>query len=168
MKRQRTNKPLWTRILSVAVLLAWMMVISGFSGQNATESAGLSAKVSHVIAEGYNGLLGFQMSEEEIAEMAESIEHAVRKLAHATEYAILAVLFSVVLWTFGFGRRRLLAAVPFCFVYAAMDEYHQTFVEGRAGQLTDVLIDTSGACIAMLCLWLFIAIIGRDRSNNAM
>ena len=30
-------------------------------------------------------------------------------------------------------------------VFAATDEYHQTFVAGRAGRFSDVIIDSSGA-----------------------
>ena len=34
------------------------------------------------------------------------------------------------------------------------DEFHQLFVPGRAGLFADVLIDTSGAAVAMLVVWL--------------
>ena len=38
--------------------------------------------------------------------------------------------------------------------YASLDEIHQLFIEGRAGKITDVLIDTIGIsigiCLAML------------------
>ena len=42
--------------------------------------------------------------------------------------------------------------------YAASDEFHQLFVEGRAGRVSDVLIDSAGALagvgICTLCIWL--------------
>ncbi len=44
-------------------------------------------------------------------------------------------------------------------LFAAADEYHQSFVNGRAGQLTDILIDGGGAVIGILiavgCMALF-------------
>jgi VanZ family protein len=36
--------------------------------------------------------------------------------------------------------------------YAASDEFHQTFVEGRHGAVTDVLIDSAGVLIAVALL----------------
>lgn len=73
----------------------------------------------------------------------------LRKSAHLGEYAVLFLL-----------TRRALAAEPvppqfpgawaflFCVVYAATDEYHQTFVPDRTGQAKDVLIDAVGAFLA--------------------
>ena len=45
--------------------------------------------------------------------------------------------------------RGLFAAVFSC-IYASSDEIHQLFVPGRAGQVRDVLIDTSGAVAGIL------------------
>ena len=36
--------------------------------------------------------------------------------------------------------------------YAATDEFHQLFVPGRAGRVTDVLIDSAGAFLALLAI----------------
>ena len=50
-------------------------------------------------------------------------------------------------------RRYLLAAIiaiVLCAAFASSDEYHQTFVEGRTGQIKDVIIDTSGAVTGAL------------------
>jgi len=35
-------------------------------------------------------------------------------------------------------------------LYAASDEFHQTFVPGRAGRLLDVVVDWLGAGLALL------------------
>jgi len=84
----------------------------------------------------------------------------VRKCAHLTEYAVLAVLF----WR---GWRKPLRkdarpwrsadagfAVLFVAVYAASDEIHQLFVPHREGKITDVMIDTMGAVVGLFLLWL--------------
>jgi len=47
---------------------------------------------------------------------------------------------------------RLLSA-GLAVAYALSDEYHQTFVPGRNGNLFDVMIDGVGACAAMLLHW---------------
>jgi VanZ family protein len=66
----------------------------------------------------------------------------LRKAAHMTEYAILAVLL-----------RRATGSPGWAFViavaYAATDEFHQTFVPGRHGSPVDVGIDAIGALIGL-------------------
>ncbi|HKO19733.1 MAG TPA: VanZ family protein, partial [Acidobacteriaceae bacterium] len=37
---------------------------------------------------------------------------------------------------------------------ASLDEVHQTFLPGRTGVPSDVLLDTSGACALCLVIWL--------------
>lgn len=83
----------------------------------------------------------------------------VRKCAHLAEYAVLALLFWRALRkTKGpeFPRWRwpvaglVLALVA---LYAASDEFHQTFVPSREGCVTDVLLDTAGGALGLLCLW---------------
>jgi VanZ family protein len=69
----------------------------------------------------------------------------LRKGAHLTEYAILAVL--LVLAT---GSRA--AAFALTVAYAGTDEWHQTFVRGRHGSPVDVGIDAVGALIGLWVL----------------
>ena len=76
----------------------------------------------------------------------------LKKVGHAAEYGILAFL----LWralSRGRGtlsRAALVTAFVVSALYAASDEYHQTFVPGRNGNLVDVGIDTVGALVALL------------------
>ncbi len=79
----------------------------------------------------------------------------IRKTGHLTEYAILALL---VLRAAGISlRRRHLEggcraagiALLVAAAYAASDEFHQSFVPGRTASVYDVLIDTSGAFVAL-------------------
>lgn len=82
-----------------------------------------------------------------------SIQFLIRKCAHLTEYAILAVL----LWrAVDRGQHRFRRAAALAFViaslYAALDEYHQSFVPSRTGALQDVAIDCVGALLGLaLC-----------------
>ena len=66
-----------------------------------------------------------------------------KKTAHAAAYGVLWSL-----WWLATGRRTWLAMI-ITVGYAFSDEYHQTFVPGRHGQLFDVGIDTLGALLAM-------------------
>jgi VanZ family protein len=82
----------------------------------------------------------------------------VRKCAHLTEYAVLAILFWRAIrkpakrdlrpWSWPTaGRSVLLVAL-----YAASDEFHQLFVPTRDAALHDVAIDTFGAVLGMILL----------------
>jgi VanZ family protein len=86
------------------------------------------------------------------------VQLAVRKAAHVTEYALLALLLYRAL-------RRTLERSPetWCrqcagwafgitVLYAASDEWHQSFVPSRDGSIHDVIIDGAGAALG-LALW---------------
>ena len=84
-----------------------------------------------------------------------SVSFLVRKGAHLTEYAILAMLIwrarriqlnEQSVWL----SREMFPIVLVCALYAAGDELHQSFVPQRQGQVLDVLIDTTGAILGML------------------
>ena len=73
-----------------------------------------------------------------------------KKGAHFTVYAVLAVLFRRALPA---GRRIWTLPWVLTVLYAASDEWHQSFVPGRHPQVTDVLIDASGAAAGLLIFW---------------
>ncbi len=86
--------------------------------------------------------------------------HAVRKLAHFTEFLVLGALAGLL-----FGGRcghlstGLVFAVMVGVITALCDETLQLFVGGRTGQLSDVWIDmaraSAGAMIALLIRFLW-------------
>jgi VanZ family protein len=71
----------------------------------------------------------------------------LRKAGHVTEYAVLVVLWWRALRGLGV-RYPLAGALAIAIGYAATDEFHQTFVDGRHGTPVDVLIDCIGMAIA--------------------
>jgi VanZ family protein len=87
----------------------------------------------------------------------------IRKCAHFTEYFVFSLL---ILRAIRAGRREthlVWAAVAILLVagYAALDEFHQSFVPGRTPAITDVLIDTTGgataqAVAALAALWVHV------------
>ena len=72
---------------------------------------------------------------------------------HMTEYTILVSLAIVALRRGNIGSRlsSIWLAFGFSVLFAASDEWHQTFVPGRDGNVRDVFIDTGGALLAALC-----------------
>jgi VanZ family protein len=75
-----------------------------------------------------------------------------RKLIHFAEYALLCFLWWRALVTVMSPGRAALLAFLVASGYAATDEYHQTFVEGRHGSPLDWAIDSAGAAAAALRL----------------
>jgi VanZ family protein len=67
----------------------------------------------------------------------------LRKIAHITEYAILALLLARAL-------QREVPAFALGILYAASDEFHQSFVQGRHGAPLDVAIDSIGLLIGII------------------
>jgi VanZ family protein len=83
-----------------------------------------------------------------------SILFAIRKCAHLTEYAILALLLWRALRSGSTLRTKgamLFGAVLLaCAVFAASDEFHQSFVKSRTPSGRDVMLDTAGAFLGLL------------------
>jgi VanZ family protein len=91
-----------------------------------------------------------------------SVQLVVRKIGHLTEYAILAVLLCRAL-RHGPLRADRIFVVSFLIaaVYAALDEFHQSFVASRTGSPWDVAIDWVGAFAGLDLFRLF-----RDRKSK--
>ena len=86
------------------------------------------------------------------------IHFLLRKGAHLTEYAILAVLLWRALRFRGVSVRSSLwpqagIALAVAIVFAATDEYHQAYVPSRGSSSIDVLIDSCGAMIGLALRW---------------
>lgn len=77
--------------------------------------------------------------------------HAVtRKLAHVTEYAVLALLVFRALERPGRSVAAVaLGALVLCGLYASVDELHQSFVPSRGASPVDTVLDTFGAALGL-------------------
>jgi VanZ family protein len=134
--------------------VVWMAVI--FLGSSDTASG---ERVSGLLGPLLHWLFPGRLPEELVV-----LIFAARKCAHATEYATLALLVWMALrrpragepqpWS---GRQAGLALL-LCALYAASDEFHQRFVPTRTATVVDVMIDVTGAALALLairgwCAW---------------
>src|ERR1700735_4463383 len=100
------------------------------------------------------------------------LHYYIRKAGHVTEYFILSLL---VLRGIRAGKRGVtlgwaLAAIAVVGCYAALDEFHQSFVPGRTAAVSDVLIDTAGGIAAQVVVGLVILFgdIRKKREDNAL
>ena len=128
-------------IISGIAVIIWMIVIFIFSAMTGEESGNLSSGLVHALLKNIPSL-----SESELAHLV------VRKLAHMTEYAILCLLIINLEKQIGFKIeiKHILIGIFISCIYAMTDEYHQSFVNERSGNIIDVGIDTIGAVIAGL------------------
>ena len=130
--------------------LATMCLIFALSAQNGEESGSLS----RWLMETAFGRLLLQILPP-LTDSGAALD--IRKYAHLAEYAALGLfssLFVLELYRERIPKRSARISVPFCFVYACSDEYHQTFVPGRVGQFTDVLFDMAGVLAGVLLAFL--------------
>ncbi|HEX6117174.1 MAG TPA: VanZ family protein [Solirubrobacterales bacterium] len=96
------------------------------------------------------GLIYFLSAQPDLDSGLGVLDLILRKLAHATEYALLALLWAWALRPV--TRWNVAAAAVIAVLYAASDEFHQTFVEGRHGAGTDLLVDFAGVLLAIALL----------------
>ncbi len=144
------------------ITVVWMTVIFGFSAQPADASTDTSLRVGmtigHMIVPGFS-----EMPKEEQIDYAEKIEFPVRKTAHATEYAILGCLLTNLCLSFSM-RKAYMWGWLMGSAYAATDEFHQLFVPGRSGQITDVMLDSVGCLIGCLLTCLILHVVRKHAS----
>ena len=160
----RTSKTpsLLRKLLSCLPTLFLLSLIFGFSAQDGETSGSLSFQISLYIVELFSPLLPVVLSQEVLFERAELIHLFVRKTAHMAEYFLLALSLQLPLFAW-FSEKlstntRLLIGFLATVLFAALDEFHQTFVPERSGNLTDVCIDSIGAIAASLCLAVFYSV----------
>lgn len=142
--------------------ILFMIVIFLFSASDATESSSLSGGVSEKVVNWVDEAFALHWDTDYKMSLCERIEYPIRKLAHMSEYAALAILFYIAFMVNGrMSRRRAFVVILCCFLYACTDELHQRFVPGRDGNLLDIGIDTFGASIGTLFAIIIIKIINR-------
>ena len=123
-------------------LVAWLAFISYASSDSFNAS-----NTSRII-----GPLVLWLFPNTSPETMATIHFIMRKVAHFTEYAILAYLAARAFRTSPrspISRRWCLISLGLIVVYALLDEYHQSFVPSRTASIFDSFIDMSGG-IAML------------------
>lgn len=80
--------------------------------------------------------------------MFTALNNIIRKFAHIGSYVFLAFLaYCAIASVRSFPDNNAAAAwvsVVLCVIFACTDEYHQSFVYGRSGRLSDVIVDSFG------------------------
>lgn len=149
------------KIIYILLTLIWMIIIFIMSSMNTDESNGKSKQTikktvqkTSEISENI-GITNSKPTEKQVNEAVNKLNFPLRKCAHATEYAVLAILIIFTLNSFmgkEYSIKKMVIVITICFVYSLTDEYHQLFVLGRTSQFIDCIIDTSGSII-MCCVY---------------
>lgn len=160
LKDNRKQLLLVSRIVCMALIVAWMFVIYQFSSDNGSESLNLSGGVTELFTKVVRILTGKDLKMSVSPDNYAFIELCLRKLAHMFIFFILSISTMLFLFTFKINMGlRMGIALLFSFVYACVDEYHQSFVSGRTSSFTDTLIDTGGAVLGILTALIIFCII---------
>ena len=89
------------------------------------------------------------------ADTLQYCHHIFRKCAHFGEYFIF---FLLLYRGIHYGRKGFywgwgLLAWAIAAIYSLSDEFHQSFVESRGASIWDSLLDSSGALVALLVVY---------------
>src|SRR5208283_264510 len=81
----------------------------------------------------------------------------IRKMAHVTEFGLfsITVFHGIRGGRSGWRFRWALATLVIAVTYAALDEWHQSFVPMRDARPRDVAIDAFGAVLAQTLVWFY-------------
>lgn len=135
---------IYKRILACIPMFIMMIVIFGFSAGTGEESGSLSLEISRFASNALEKI--------NIEISAEALQLPIRKLAHMSEYAVLAI---TVMWAFYGTAKRYGIAFILSVLYAVTDELHQLTVAGRCGSIIDVGIDTFGVILGLILYYIF-------------
>lgn len=136
--------------ICLILAVCWMAVIFTFSARNADLSTQDSMSIGILFGRFIVPSFAEMDSQMQVS-FADMIDHPIRKMAHAAEYAVLGFLLT---GSYADTNRKRFSR--FCIpaglgaLYAVSDELHQLFVPGRSCELTDMLIDSSGVILGTL------------------
>ena len=141
-----------------------MLIMFNFSAQLADESSETSSTFCIILAKLlYHNYQNYDIAIQEI--ITNGLEFIIRKTAHFTEYAVMGFL-----WYLYFANRKynILISIGATSLYACTDEFHQLFVEGRSGQIRDILIDTCGGSFGVLVGFIILCIFNCCRNQKIL
>ena len=128
-------------ILFALLLLLVMLVIFLMSARTGADSA----RMSDQFVDTFWGRILARI----LPKLTDNVKTSIRKYAHIFEFFCLGIssflFFYELLWLKEHRAvKTTVLAVLWSFLYACSDEWHQTFVPERSGQLSDLRFDSAG------------------------
>ncbi len=146
----------YKKLVYLIGVLMIMLLIFAFSAQTSTASKALSNQFITT----YNQVVPkIPLPLEVKTKLLSRPGYYIRKGAHMTIYAVLGVLLLMVLWQMPI-KKGLSPIISYflCTMYAITDEWHQYYVEGRGAQISDIIIDSIGALVGIICIQIMVKV----------
>lgn len=161
-----TNKNMKNYIIRAVRFLpaiAMMLVIFYFSSMPGEASSDTSSFFLEPLIKMVEGTSHHQVAPEAV----EVLHTLIRKLAHFSEYAFLAGLVILAIYTSKISKIRVgVFAEIITALYAISDEIHQSFVPERSPSPVDVGIDSLGGLTGIVLVFLVIGAVNKSRKRK--
>ena len=152
------------RYIFLILIFAWMIRVFMFSNEPADTSEKTSLNITEKIVNIFEKQ-NIEVKEKE--KIIDQIDPIIRKLAHFTLYAIGGFLILNYINTYEIlDTKKFGLSITAGAIYACSDEIHQIFVDGRSGQITDVIIDSFGIILGILIAFCVIKIYNKINKKN--
>ena len=149
------------KVFKLTLVILWMTLIFLFSNQKADDSSKLSDGLIVKVA---NVFVDKNLSTNEKETILEKYTTLVRKTAHFGIYLVLGILVINLLVEYDINIKYLiLISLMICLLYSISDEVHQLFIDGRSGEIRDVLIDSTGSLVG-ICSYSLVK--NKNKSRN--
>ncbi len=158
-------------IITILAIITWLFLIFYLSNMDNTKSNNNSKSAIEEVVEitlktAYQlNITNNPPTQSQIEAITEQLNYPLRKVMHMSVYFILNIL--IILFIINIKpqhpiKKTIPLAIIICFLYALTDEYHQTLINGRTGQISDVIIDTIGALLGSIFYLLITKITTKD------
>ena len=136
-------------------VLALMLVIFLFSAQPASISNSNSKSIVSRVVETTVKLTKAEIPEPEKRQLIDRVNNVAREYMHGVVFFVLGLLVQNAVTQSGAkGKKAIAAALAICVIYGISDEIHQVFVPGRAFQVSDLAMDSTGSIIGIAAMWI--------------
>ena len=139
------------RVIYAIFVISILIIMYTFSSQSSRDSNKLSKSIINGSIELYKVISHKEVNNTKVIN---KYNVYLRKIAHFTEFFILAIFVFLLLDTTNINKKTIICILV-CFVFACLDEIHQYYNGSRDPRMLDVIIDTSGAITAMIVLLKF-------------
>ncbi len=140
------------KVIMIILCILNILLIFANSALTAEKSSGNSSNITELL----NKLI------KKICKDFELTDHIIRKAAHFIEFSILGFLLTLTLYFYVSKLNTNIFIVLFIGLLTAVtDEFIQLFVEGRSGQVSDIVLDFSGVVFGAMFIVVLKGIIKR-------
>ncbi|WP_373598210.1 VanZ family protein [Paraclostridium bifermentans] len=143
----------------LVLTILWMIFIFYMSHQPATASDAQSGGFMEMLSN--LPIIGGVLADFMKLDIAVFV---VRKSAHMFLYFILSILIYLAIHN-KYNVKAYIISFILTALYACTDEVHQLFIQGRSGEIRDVLIDSSGALIGLILVYIINKIIIKKKTT---